>query len=155
MPPPPPAAAAPKSDGSLTWNGITFYGIIDLGIQYQTHGVPVSDYFPAGTEAIISKNSNGSITAMTPSNLSQSRLGLSGIEPLGGDLSAVFRLETFFNPQSGNLSDALKSITLNNGRPLNRSRPTSTRASPDSSSPGPPTRASAPRAWARSPSGGT
>ena len=113
-------AAAPKSDGSLTWNGITFYGIIDLGIQYQTHGVPVSDYFPAGTEAIISKNSNGSITAMTPSNLSQSRLGLSGIEPLGGDLSAVFRLETFFNPQSGNLSDALKSITLNNGRPLNQ-----------------------------------
>jgi predicted porin len=55
---------------------------------------------------------------MTPSNLSQSRLGLSGIEPIGGDWSAVFRLETFFNPQSGNISDALKSITLNNGRPL-------------------------------------
>jgi predicted porin len=111
-------AAPPKSDGSITWNGITFYGIIDIGVQYQTHGVPVSDYFPAGTEAIISKNSAGSITAMTPSNLSQSRLGLSGIEPIGGDWSAVFRLETFFNPQSGNLSDALKSITLNNGRPL-------------------------------------
>jgi predicted porin len=28
----------------------------------------------------------------------------------------VFRLETFFNPQSGDLSDALKSIALNNGR---------------------------------------
>jgi predicted porin len=28
----------------------------------------------------------------------------------------VFRLETFFNPQSGNLSDALKSQVLNNGR---------------------------------------
>ena len=110
--------AAPKSDGSLTWNGITFYGIIDIGVQYQTHGTPVSDYFPAGTASPIQKNSNGSITAMTPSNLSQSRLGLSGIEPLGGDVSAVFRLETFFNPQSGNLSDGLKSITLNNGRPL-------------------------------------
>ena len=119
-PAPAPAPAPPKSDGSLTWNGITFYGIIDLGIQYQTHGVPVSDYFPAGTEAIIQKNSNGSITAMTPSNLSQSRLGLSGIEPIGGDVSAVFRLETFFNPQSGNLSDGLKSLTLNNGRPLNQ-----------------------------------
>lgn len=114
----PAAPAAPKSDGSLTWNGITFYGIIDLGVQYQTHGVPVSDYFPAGTEAIVNKNSNGSVTAMTPNNLSQSRLGLSGIEPIGGDFSAVFRLETFFNPQSGNLSDALKSITLNNGKPL-------------------------------------
>jgi predicted porin len=109
----------PKApDSSLTWNGITLYGIVDLGVQYQTHGVPISDYFPAGTESIIQKNSNGSITAVTPSNLSQSRIGLSGNEPLTGDWSGVFRLETFFNPQSGNLSDALKSQVLNNGRAL-------------------------------------
>ena len=119
-----PAAPTPvvvtKSDAgnSLTWNGITLYGIVDIGLQYQTHGVPISDYFPAGSEAIISKNSNGSITGLTPSNLSQSRIGLSGLEPIGNDFSFVFRLETFFNPQSGNLSDGLKSITLNNGRPL-------------------------------------
>jgi len=113
------AAPAPKApDSSLTWNGITLYGIVDLGVQYQTHGVPASDYFPAGTESIIQKNSNGSITAVTPSNLSQSRIGLSGNEPLTGDWSGVFRLETFFNPQSGNLSDALKSQVLNNGRAL-------------------------------------
>jgi predicted porin len=120
----PAAAPAPvvvtKTDTStsLTWNGITLYGIVDIGLQYQTHGVPISDYFPAGSESIISKNSNGSITGLTPSNLSQSRIGLSGLEPLGNDFSFVFRLETFFNPQSGNLSDALKSITLNNGKSL-------------------------------------
>jgi len=113
------STAAPKApDSSLTWNGITLYGIVDVGVQYQTHGVPASDYFPAGTESIIQKNSNGSITAVTPSNLSQSRIGLSGNEPLTGDWSGVFRLETFFNPQSGNLSDALKSQVLNNGRAL-------------------------------------
>src|SRR5437588_749155 len=111
-----PAAKAP--DSSLTWNGITLYGIVDVGVQYQTHGVPASDYFPAGTEAIILPNSNGSITAVTPNNLSQSRLGLSGKEPLAGDWSAVFRLEMFFNPQSGNISDALKSQVLNNGKAL-------------------------------------
>ena len=111
-----PAPAPKPADTSLTWNGITLYGIVDIGVQYQTHGVPISDYFPAGTEAIIQKNSNGSVTAVTPSNLSQSRLGLSGKEPLVGDWSAVFRFETFFNPQSGNLSDALKSQVLNNGR---------------------------------------
>ena len=111
-----PAPTAP--DSSLTWNGITLYGIVDVGLQYQTHGVPISDYFPAGTESIIQKNSNGSITAVTPSNLSQSRIGLSGNEPLTGDWSGVFRLETFFNPQSGDLSDALKSQVLNNGRAL-------------------------------------
>jgi predicted porin len=113
------SAPAPKApDSSLTWNGITLYGIVDLGVQYQTHGVPASDYFPAGTESIIQKNSNGSISAVTPNNLSQSRIGLSGNEPLMGDWSGVFRLESFFNPQSGNLSDALKSQVLNNGRAL-------------------------------------
>src|SRR6202140_4973552 len=110
---------APKApDSSLTWNGITLYGIVDVGLQYQTHGVPASDYFPAGTESIIQKNSNGSITAVTPNNLGQSRIGLSGNEALMGDWSGGFRLETFFNPQSGNLSDALKSQVLNNGRAL-------------------------------------
>src|ERR1700756_2357803 len=59
----PPAPAPKPADTSLTWNGITLYGIVDIGIQYQTHGVPVSDYFPAGTEAIVQKNSAGSITA--------------------------------------------------------------------------------------------
>src|ERR1700732_1781100 len=113
------AAPAPKApDSSVTWNGITLYGIVDVGVQYQTQGVPVSDYFPAGTESIIQQNSNGSVTAVAPSNLSQSRIGLSGNEPLTGDWSGVFRLETFFNTQSGNLSDALKSQVLNNGRAL-------------------------------------
>jgi len=114
-------SAATKDDSSLTWNGITLYGIVDVGLQYQTHGAPISDYFPAGSEAIIQKNSNASVTGLTPSNLSQSRIGLSGLEPLSfQDVSFVFRLETFFNPQSGNLSDGLKSLVLNNGRPLNQ-----------------------------------
>ena len=113
------SAPAPKApDSSLTWNGITLYGIVDVGLQYQTQGVAASDYFPAGTESIIQKNSNGSVMAITPNNLSQSRIGLSGNEPLMGDWAGVFRLETFFNPQSGNLSDALKSQVLNNGRAL-------------------------------------
>jgi predicted porin len=113
------AQTAAKDDSSLTWNGITLYGIFDIGLQYQTHGVPISDYFPAGSEAIISKNSNTSITGLTPNNLSQSRIGLSGLEPIpGGDFSFVFRLETFFNTNSGNISDALKSLALNNGKSL-------------------------------------
>ena len=106
------------SDDSLTWKGITVYGAVDIGLQYQTHGVPASDYFPAGTEAPITKNSNGSVTAVTPSNLSQSRIGLAGNEPLIGDWAGVFRVETFFNPQSGDLSDGLKSLVLNNGKAL-------------------------------------
>ncbi len=110
------AGSAPAKSDSLTWNGITLYGIVDVGLSYETHGAPSNDYFPAGIENIIQKNSNGSVTAVTPNNLNQSRIGLSGNEPIAGDWAGVFRVETYFNPQSGDISDALKSLTQNNGR---------------------------------------
>jgi len=111
-----PSQAAAVDEG-LTWHGITLYGIVDLGFQYDSHGAPFSDYYPAGSADIVQKNSRQSVNGLTPSNLSQSRVGLQGVEPLGvGDLKGVFRVETFFNPQSGDLSDGPKSQVLNNGR---------------------------------------
>jgi predicted porin len=104
-------------DDSLTFHGITLYGVIDLGLQYQTHGAPLSDFRPSGSGDIVQKNSRQSVFGVTPSNEGQSRVGLQGDEPLQvGDWSGIFRLETFFNPQSGELASSLKSITLNNGR---------------------------------------
>lgn len=111
------SASAPADD-SLTWHGITLYGIVDIGLQDQTHGAPISDYFPAGSADIVQKNSDHSVTGVTPNNLSQSRIGLQAFEPLVADWGAVFKLETFFNPQSGDISDALKSLAQNNGRSL-------------------------------------
>src|SRR5882672_8741278 len=113
-----PAAPAAPVDDSLTWHGITLYGIVDVGIQNQTHGAPISDYFVGGSAEVVNKNSNHPATGVTPSNLSNSRIGLQGVEPIVGDWSGVFKLETFFNPQSGQISDALKSLVQNNGRPL-------------------------------------
>ncbi len=110
------AAKAPDTDESLTYKGVTLYGIVDLGLQYQTHGAPINDFFPAGSADIVQKNSNHSILGITPNNLSNSRIGLNGKEALFDDWSAVFKLETFFNPQSGEISDALKSLAQNNGR---------------------------------------
>jgi predicted porin len=113
------AAPAQKAeDSSLSWKGITLYGIVDLGVQYDTHSAPFSDYFPAGSGSLIQKNDYDSPVGITPNNLSQSRIGISGNEPLFGDWAGVFRFETFFNPQSGVISDALKSVALNNGKPL-------------------------------------
>jgi len=109
-------STAPAADDTLTFKGITLYGIVDIGLQYQTHGAPINDYFPAGSADIVQKNSNHSILGVTPNNLSNSRIGLNGKEALFDDWSAVFKLETFFNPQSGEISDALKSLAQNNGR---------------------------------------
>jgi predicted porin len=114
-----PAPMATPADDSLTWKGITLYGIIDIGLQYEDHGAPISDYFPAGANDVIQKNGLRSVFGATPSNVSQSRIGLSGKEPLMvGDWSAVFRAETYFNPQSGEISDGLKSLTQQSGKPL-------------------------------------
>ncbi len=117
------AAAQQKSgpgitdDEALTFHGITLYGVIDLGLQYQTHGAPLSDFRPSGSGDIVQKNSRESAFGITPSNEGQSRIGLQGNEPLGvADWSAVFRVETFFNPQSGELASSLKSVALNNGK---------------------------------------
>jgi predicted porin len=112
------AAPAAPADESLTFHGITLYGIVDIGVQNQSHGAPISDYFVGGSAEVVQKNSNHSVTGLTPSNMSNSRIGLQGLEPIVGDWSGVFKLETFFNPQSGQISDALKSLVQNNGRSL-------------------------------------
>src|SRR5271166_2097514 len=104
------------SDDALTWHGITLYGVIDIGLQYDTHGAPFSDYRPAASANIVQKNSRESVTGLTPSNMGQSRVGLQGLEPLSGEWSALFQAETFFNPQSGDIADSLKSLAVNNGK---------------------------------------
>ena len=105
-------------DDSLTWHGITLYGVIDIGLQYDTHSAPFTPYRPAASGNIVRQNSSQSVIGLTPSNMGQSRVGLQGIEALTDDWSAVFQVETFFNPQSGEIADSLKSLAVNNGRPL-------------------------------------
>jgi predicted porin len=104
------------NEDALTLHRITLYGVVDIDLQYDTHGAPFSDYHPAASANIVQKNSRQSVLGLTPSNMGQSRVGLQGIEPLYGDWSAVFRVETFFNPQSGEIADSLKSLAVNNGR---------------------------------------
>jgi predicted porin len=105
-------------DDSLTWDGITLYGVIDIGLQYDTHSAPFTPYRPAASGNIVRQNSRESVIGLTSSNMGQTRVGLQGIEPVGGDWSAVFQAETFFNPQSGEIADSLKSLAVNNGRSL-------------------------------------
>ena len=105
-------------DDSLTWHGITLYGVIDIGFQYDTHSAPFTPYRPAASGNIVRQNSAGSVSGLTPSNMGQSRVGLHGLEPLNDELSGVFQVETFFNPQSGEIADSLKSLSVNNGKSL-------------------------------------
>jgi predicted porin len=109
------SAATPAPDDSLTWHGITLYGTVDIGLQYETHGAPFSDYYTPGSTNIVQKDSRQSVTGATSSNVGQSKIGLKGVEPIAADWSGVFALETYYNPQSGDLSDSLKSLVIDNG----------------------------------------
>jgi predicted porin len=115
----PSAAAAPakKSDSSaLTFAGVTLYGTVDVGIAYMTHGAPLSQTWAPGLPYFVQNFSNHSILSAGPNGLSQSKVGLSGVEPLWGDWTGVFRLETGFNPTSGRLTDGPGSLVADNGR---------------------------------------
>lgn len=116
---PPPSSASKAGDSSLTWKGITLYGVVDVDFQYETHGAPFSNYFISGGSDIVQKNSNNAVSGFTSNGMSQSRVGLQGNEPLNFlDWSAVFKLESYFNPASGQITDAVKSVVQNNGRSL-------------------------------------
>lgn len=107
-------------EDSLTWKGITLYGVIDIGLQYDTHSAPFTPFRPAASGNIVRQNSRQSVIGLTPSNMGQSRIGLQAIEALNDEWSAVFQVETFFNPQSGEIANSLKSLTVNNGVPIGK-----------------------------------
>ncbi len=110
--------ALAADDTSLTWNGITLYGTVDAGIAYQNHGSPLSQDFYPTLNYMVAPNSNKSISTVASNGLSQSKIGLRGNEPLNDTFSFVFNLEMGFNPTSGKLADAPKSLINNNGKAL-------------------------------------
>jgi predicted porin len=102
---------------ALTYAGITLYGTVDLNVAYITHGAPISSTWGPGLPSFIQNYSNKSVVALGGNGLSQSKVGLSGVEPLGfQDFNGVFRLETGFNPWSGRLVDAAASLVADNGK---------------------------------------
>src|ERR1700757_4311204 len=56
-------------EDSLTWHGITLYGVIDIGVQYDTHSAPFTPYRPAASGNIVRQNSRGPVIGLTPSNM--------------------------------------------------------------------------------------
>ncbi len=92
-------AMASPEECPLSWNGVTLYATIDVGVTHDSHGVPFNGAYPNGVETLISKNSNRSLTSIAPNGLGQSFVGLKGEEPIGASgWSLVFDAQTGFNP---------------------------------------------------------
>jgi len=65
---------------------VTVYGIVDTGIRHEDNG-----------------SAAGSVTRLDSGILNGSRIGIRGLEDLGGGLSAVFLIENGFNADDGTL----------------------------------------------------
>ena len=95
-----PTAAPAPADESLTWHGITLYGIVDMDFQYETPRRAVQQLLHLGRLGHRAEEQQQSASPDSRSNgLSQSRVGLAGqrTAALPG-LVGVFKLESYFNP---------------------------------------------------------
>ncbi len=112
------AQAATPAESPLSWHGITLYGVVDIGVAYQSHGATASDYFAQGVDYGVSRNSANAVTGLAPNGLSQTRLGVKGEHALSDELSGLFTLETRFSPLSGEIANGPRSLLQNNGTAL-------------------------------------
>ncbi|WP_213771844.1 porin [Bradyrhizobium sp. dw_78] len=124
----PPAPLAPASCASaeqffvtacpLSYYGITVYGTVDIGGGYETHGTPLNKNIATGVEELVQKNSNRPLWLLTPGGLSQSNIGIKGVETITSGLNFVFDLNFGFDPYTMTAANGPKSLLDNNGVPL-------------------------------------
>jgi predicted porin len=107
------APAAVNDD--LCWHGVCLYGNIDMGLNYQNHGAPLSPLSVGPLNYLVSKQSLGSYFGVGPNQLSTSFIGLRGKQEIADGLYAVFNLQTQFDPASGQTSNGIGAIQANNG----------------------------------------
>lgn len=104
---------------SLTWNGLTLYGTVDVGYAYQTHGAPLTLQAMPGLDYNIfgSKPANKPIWSFTDSAIAPSIIGVKIEEPIYPGWKAIGQVDTGFNPVALNLSNYCESLIENNGKP--------------------------------------
>jgi len=112
-------AWAANADDGVSVNGITFYGAIDVGVTYDTHGVPASTISSTGENHLVGNTSNRATWNFTQSDMGQSYLGLKGADDLGNGWTGLFKLESGINPAGGTVTDGLKALTIDNGKANN------------------------------------
>ena len=103
----------------LSFYGITLYGTVDVGVGYDTHGLPFNKYAIFGENYLVSKGSNKAGWYASPNAVEQSKIGVKIEEPIAGDVSLVGKIEAGFDPFSFRLSNGPQSLVEQNGIPIN------------------------------------
>jgi predicted porin len=108
------------TDCLLAWYGVRFYGTIDVGYGYQTHGAPFSPYFVTGASYFLQKMNRSPMWSIAPNGMGQSNVGVQIKEPIGSGLSFIAQLEAGFDPYSLRFANSTQSVFENAGIPVNQ-----------------------------------
>ena len=95
---------------TISYHGVTVYGTIDVGYGYNSNGLPESSTLNTGLDWGLQKLGNGSVNALTNNAMEQSKVGVKIEESIGMGFVAIGKLETDFNPASGQLADVCASM---------------------------------------------
>jgi predicted porin len=100
--------------------GVTFYGTVDVGYAYVHNGAYPSGAFYNGADTTIfgSPFAHREVSTLNDNALTLSNVGIKIEEQLGGGFLAIGKLETQFNPISGELGDACASLLRASGQSL-------------------------------------
>ena len=109
--------STPK-DCPLQWNVITFYGAIDMGVGYSSHGDAFKPNYAQGVQELIAKFSQGPKWQLVPNGLQRSNVGLSAKEEIVAGWYFIGNLNTDFDPYSLRLANSPASLVDNNTKTL-------------------------------------
>jgi predicted porin len=98
----------------LSADGITVYGVIDVGGGYQTHAAPFNGDSKTGVSELISKVNNGSHWQGVPDGLTQSNIGIKLKEEIASNWFLVGDVNAGFDPLSLRWINGPKSLVDNN-----------------------------------------
>jgi predicted porin len=124
---PPPAATSclldpwtfMNTDCPLTYKGITVYGVIDVGVGWESHGAPFNSGVISGVQELIRPSGNRALWLATPGGLSQSQVGIKAKEEIAPNWYFVSDLSFAFDPYSLTPANGPNSFAENNGVALN------------------------------------
>ncbi len=102
----------------LSYWGLTFYGNVDLGGGWESHGTPLNRNIITGVDELVQKTSNKPMWLPAPGGLGQSSLGIKAKEEFLPSWYFIGDLSFGFDPYTLSLADGPRSFLDNNGRAL-------------------------------------
>ena len=110
------------TDCVLSYWGVTFYGAVDAGVGWESHGVALNRNIISGVQELINKSNKNAMFVGTPNGLTQSFVGVKVKEQFAPDWFFVGDLTFGFDPETLSAANGPASLRNQNGlTPLQQS----------------------------------